>query len=176
MPADQPGLRPDPAGNLDVRSLGDRQIVMKRRFAAPPTLVFDALVTRALLLRWMHGPAGWRMVDCEIDAVEGGRYRYLWRGPHGESMSAQGVIQQIAPPTLFVTTEQFDDNWTGGEVISMFELAVDGTGTVLTNTATYTSQAARDAALGSGMKRGVEASYSHLDRLLTDQTEKGVNR
>jgi uncharacterized protein YndB with AHSA1/START domain len=165
----------DPARHFDVRRVGDRQIVMTRRFAAPPALVFDALVTPALLLGWMHGPPGWRMVDCEVDATEGGHYWYMWHGPDGESMTAEGVIQQIARPARLVVTERFDDNWTGGEVTSVFELAGDGDGTVLTNTSTYTSRSARDAACASGMERGVEASYAHLDRVLADQTQ-GVGR
>ena len=157
-----------PTGKLDIAGVGDRQIVMTRSFGAPPSLVFDALVLPSLLLQWMHGPAGWRMVDCEFDATVGGRYRYDWRGPHGQSMTATGVVEQIIRPTRLVTVELFDDNWTGGEVTAVFELTADGAGTLLTNTATYPSRSDRDAALASGMERGVHASYTHLDRLLAD--------
>ena len=156
-------------GNLDIAAVGDRQIVMKRGFAAPPPLVFDALVMPTLLLQWMHGPAGWRMVECDFEATEGGHYRYLWRGPDGQSMSAKGVVRQIIRPTRLITVEIFDDNWTGGEVTAVFELAAAGSGTLLTNTGTYPSRADRDAALGYGMGEGVAASYTHLDRLLSDQ-------
>lgn len=162
---------PRPAGKLDIVGVGDRQIVMTRGFAAPPSLVFDALVMPSLLLQWMHGPAGWRMVDCDFDATEGGRYRYVWRGPNGQSMTAKGVVRQIIRPTRLVTVELFDDNWTGGEVTAVFELTADGAGTLITNTATYPSRADRDAALASGMERGVDASYTHLDRLLTDHNQ-----
>ena len=106
-------------------AVGDRQIVMTRGFAAPPSLVFDALVTPSLLLQWMHGPAGWRMVECDFDATEGGRYRYLWRGPNGQSMTAKGVVREIIRPTRLVTVELFDDNWTGGEVTAVIELTAD---------------------------------------------------
>jgi uncharacterized protein (TIGR03086 family) len=153
---------------LDVIAVGDREIVMTRRFAAPRSLVFDALTTPELLLRWMHGPEGWRMVRCDVDPTVGGRYRYVWRGPNGERMTANGVFREITYPERLVTTEQFDDDWTGGEVVSVSELVADDGTTVLRHTATYTSRSARDAALESGMKHGVEASYAHLDDVLAD--------
>jgi len=158
-----------PAGKLEIVGVGDRQIVMTRGLAAPPSLVFDALVTPSLLLQWLHGPVGWRLVECDFDAIEGGRYRYLWRGPNGQSMAAKGVIRQIVRPTRLVTVEIFDDNWTGGEVTATTELTDDGAWTLLTNTGTYPSRTDRDAALASGMEHGVDASYTHLDHLLTDQ-------
>lgn len=159
---------------LDVAAVGDRQIVMTRRFAAPPALVFDALVTPELLRRWMHGPDGWQMIGCEFEATMGGRYRYEWRGPAGERMAAEGVVHEILRPERLVVTECFDDDWTGGEVLSVFELVVEGAGTRLAHTATYVSEGARDEALASGMERGVEASYDHLDRLLTATGVTGV--
>ncbi len=160
---------PRAAGTLVIAAAGDCQIVMTRGFAAPPSLVFDALVTPSLLMRWMHGPAGWLMVECEFDATEGGRYRYAWRGPDGQQMTAKGVVRQIIRPARLVTVELFDDNWTGGEVTAVSELAASGSGTLFTNTATYPSRADRDAALASGMERGVAAGYAHLDRLLDGQ-------
>ena len=127
---------PRSAVRLDIVGAGDRQIVMTRIFAAPPSPVFDALVMPSLLQQLMHGPAGWRMVDCDFDATEGGRYRYVWRGPNGQSMSAKGVVRQIIRPTRLVTVELFDDNWTGGEVTAVSELTAEGAGTLLTNTGT----------------------------------------
>jgi len=157
---------PGSGGGLEIRSEGERRIVMTRRFAARPEPVFEALTTPGLLLRWMHGPAGWRMVHCRFDARAGGRYRYVWRGPGGASMAAAGVIEEIVPPTRLVTIERFDDDWTGGDVTSVFALADDGDGTLLTVTSAYASAQARDAALATGMERGVEAGYARLDRIL----------
>lgn len=72
--------------DLEVMEVGDRQIVMTRCFAAPRSLVFDALITPDLLLRWMHGPEGWRMIRCEVDPTEGGpvpvRVARTQRGAH----------------------------------------------------------------------------------------------
>lgn len=157
-------------GRLELDAAGDCLIIMTRRFAAPPPLVFTALVTPALLLRWMHGPAGWLMVECDFEAIVGGRYRYEWDGPGGRSISAAGVVLEIDPPNRLVTKEVFDDSWTGGEVTAVTELAADGSDTVLTNTATYPSRAARDAALATGMEHGTEAGYVQLDRLLAHLT------
>ena len=96
-------------------------------------------------------------------------------GPRPAGKLDKGVVRQIIRPTRLVTVEQFGDNWTGGEVTAVFELTAEGAGTLLTNTATYPSRADRDAALASGMERGVDASYTHLDRLLTDH-HQGAQR
>ncbi|WP_285115157.1 SRPBCC domain-containing protein [Leifsonia sp. fls2-241-R2A-40a] len=157
-------------GALDIRSVGERDIVLSRRFAARPALVFEALTTPELLLRWMHGPDGWRMVECEFEATVGGRYRYVWHGPGGRSMAAAGVVEQLAPPTRLVTVERFEDDWTGGDVTSVITLSGDVESTLLTATSTHVSRAARDTALASGMERGVEAGYVRLDGLLAERT------
>jgi hypothetical protein len=64
----------------------------------------------------------------------------------------------------------------GGEVTAVSELTANGAGTLLTNSATYPSRADRDAALASGMEHGVDASYTHLDHLLTDHHHTGQDQ
>ena len=81
------------------------------------------------------------------------------------------LSERSVRPTRLVTVEHFDDNWTGGEVTAVTELTAAGAGTLLTNTGTYPSRADRDAALASGMERGVAAGYTHLDRLLADHQQ-----
>lgn len=156
---------------LDIVEVGDRQVVMTRAFAAPPALVFDALVMPSLLLKWMHGPAGWRMVECDFDATVGGRYRYVWRGPNGQLMTAKGVVRQVIRPKRLVTVEPSGDDRIQGHVTVVSEVTADRGGTLLTITATYPSPSARNTALGSGMVRGMDASFAQLDHLLTDHNQ-----
>lgn len=147
---------------LTLTTPADREIVMTRRFDAPLALVFDALTKPELLKRWLHGPEGWSLPVCEIDLRVGGTFRYVWRGPDGSEMGMAGVFREIAPPARMVHTELFDEDWTGGETLVTTELEEQDGRTTLTTTVVYTSRAARDGALKSGMEQGLGESYDRL--------------
>ena len=153
-------------GNMKVTTPTDREIVMTRVFDAPRNLVFDAHTKPELLKRWLHGPDGWLLTVCEIDLKVGGKYRYVWRHTDGREMGMGGVYREIVPPERLVTTELFDEDWTGGEVLGTLILSEQNGKTTLTNTLLYPSKDARDAVLKSGMERGVAASYDRLEGVL----------
>ena len=150
-------------GKLIVTTPTDREIVMTRVFDAPRNLVFDALTKPELVKRWLWGPDGWTMPVCEIDLRVGGKYRYVWRHADGREMGMGGVYREIVPPERVVSTELFDEDWTGGEVLGTLVLREQGGKTTLTQTLLYPSQEVRDNVLKSGMERGVAASYDRLD-------------
>lgn len=151
---------------LAVTTPSDREISMTRIFNAPRRLVFEAYTKPHLLSRWLLGPEGWTMPVCEIDLAVGGRYRYVWRHKDGREMAMGGVYREIVVPERLVTTELFDEDWTGGETLSTLVLVEQGGMTTMTTTVVYASQQARDGALRSGMTDGLEAGYSRLDDVL----------
>jgi Uncharacterized conserved protein len=151
---------------LDFAKSGDRAIVMTRSFDAPRGLVFDCHVRPDLLRRWLNGPDGWTMTVCDVDLSEGGPYRFEWEGPNGARMGMSGVHRDIAAPERVSNTQRFDHDPTGGEVRGTLGLAERDGRTFLTNTVTYPSPEARDAAVGFGMEQGVTASYNRLAALL----------
>jgi uncharacterized protein YndB with AHSA1/START domain len=153
-------------GNLKVTTSSDREIIMTRVFDAPRQLVFEAHTKPELLKRWLHGPDGWLLTVCEIDLKVGGKYRYVWRHTDGREMGMGGVYREIVPPERVVTTELFDEDWTGGEVLGTLILTEQNGKTTLTNTLLYPTKDSRDAVLKSGMERGVEASYDRLEGML----------
>jgi uncharacterized protein YndB with AHSA1/START domain len=155
-------------GTLKVTTPTEREIVMTRAFDAPRSLVFDALTKPDLLKRWFFGPEGWSLVVCEVDLRVGGAYRYVWRGPDGTDMGMRGVYREIVPPERIVTTELFDEDWTGGETLNTMTLIEQHGRTTLTNTVLYSSREARDNAVRSGMEDGVAASYDRLAELLEE--------
>ena len=106
------------AGSLKVATPGEREIAMTRVFNAPRQLVFKALTTPELLKRWLHGPDGWELVECQVDLRVGGVYRYLWRSTEGAEMGMGGTSREIVAPERIVTTELFDQGWTGGETLT----------------------------------------------------------
>lgn len=77
-----------------------------------------------------------------------------------------GVHREIVAPERLVTTQLFDQDWTGGETVGTLVLTEEGGRTTVTNTVLYVSREARDAALATGMAEGVEAGYQRLAELL----------
>lgn len=138
--------------------------MMTRAFDAPRSLLFDALTNVALLKRWFGLFGGWSLAVCEIDLKVGGPFRFVWRNPDGKSMGMSGLYREIVVPERVVHTELYDD-YPGESVVTTVLEEHEGQ-TTLTSTILYESKEIRDAALKSGMERGVTASYANLDRLL----------
>ncbi|KRA71846.1 ATPase [Caulobacter sp. Root656] len=153
-------------GKLTVDTPDDLKIVITRAFDAPRDLVFNCITTPDLVKRWMTGPPGWTMPVCEIDLRVGGKYRYVWRNAEGQDMGMGGIYREISRPERIVSNELFDEDWTGGETVATMTLAERDGRTTLTTTVAYSSTAARDAALRSGMTEGMEMGYANLDALL----------
>jgi len=153
---------------LELTTPTEREIVIRRRFDAPPDLIFDCFTTPALLRRWLLGPPGWSMPECEIEARVGGRYRYVWRHEDGRSMGVTGVIREVSRPERLVSTELFDEDWTGGETLVTLALSTENGRTLLTQTVLYSSQAARDGAVFTGMAEGMDLGFDRLDTVLAE--------
>ena len=157
------------SSTLKVTTPTDREIAMTRVFDAPRALVFEALTTPALLMRWFMGPPGWTLDVCEVDLRVGGAYRYVWRGKTGE-MGMGGVFTEITPPERIVATEAFDQPWyPGNSAVVTQALSEKGGKTTLTLTVRYESKEARDAVLKSPATSGVEGTYDRLAEFLATQ-------
>ena len=164
------------ASKLHVSAKSDREVVMSRAFDAPRRLVFDAHTKPALVKRWLLGPPGWTMPVCEIDLRVGGKYRYVWRNADGRDMAMSGVYREIASPARLVSSELFDDDWTGGEAIATTEFSERGAETIVTTTVLYSSTQARDGAMATGMADGMEMGYDRLDELLASSSGQSATR
>ncbi|MDQ8756633.1 SRPBCC family protein [Sphingosinicella sp. LHD-64] len=151
---------------VTVVAKGEREIVITRAFDAPRHLVFEAHTVPQLLRRWFTGPDGWALTTCEIDLRAGGAYRYEWTHQDGRIMGMGGTFREVDPPARLVSSELFDEDWTGGETINTTTFEEAAGRTTLTTTVLYASAQARDGALGSNMEAGIAASYARLDALL----------
>ena len=150
-----------------LQAAGDRQIVITREFAASRRTLFGGLTRPELVRRWLLGPPGWSMVECQIDLQVGGAYRYVWRHVDGRELGMGGEYRDIALPAPLVHTERFDMPWYVGNALVTTELAEHNGRTSLTGTVEYESAAARDSVLASGMEAGAVASYDRLEALLS---------
>jgi uncharacterized protein YndB with AHSA1/START domain len=156
------------SGTLKVTTPSDREIQMTRVFDAPRVLVFEAWTKPGLVKRWLYGPDDWRLVVCEMDLQVGGATRFVWRQRDGKEkdMGMSGVFREIAPPERLVFTENWDEDWTGGEVLNTLTFTEHDGRTTMTQTVLYSSRAARDGALKTGMEHGAAVSYDRLAELL----------
>ena len=142
----------------------DREVEFTRVLDAPRQLVFDAWTQPKHIQQWMLGPEGWTMPECKIDLRVGGSWRYVWRKADGAEMAMGGTVREVKSPELLVTTEQWGPEWP--ETINTLRLTESGGRTTATLTVTYPSKEARDAALKTGMKEGMDPSFARLEELL----------
>lgn len=151
----------------EVTTPSDREVRVVRRFKASARRVFDAYTQPALLKRWMLGPPGWSMPECEVDLREGGAYRYLWRADDGSAeFGSEGVYLEISAPHRIVQTQRMFGAPAGPmaeEVRCALEFRDDAGGSVMTATFLCPSRENRDAVLATGMARGMEQSYARLE-------------
>ncbi len=154
------------SGTLKVTTPSDSEIAMMRVFDAPRHLVFEAWTKPELVKRWLYGPDDWRLAVCEMDLRVGGATRFVWRDGDGKEIGMSGVFREIAPPDRLVFTEIWDEDWTGGEARNTIVFTEHAGKTTLTQTVLYSSRAARDGALKTGMEHGAAVSYDRLAELL----------
>ncbi len=150
---------------LTLTTEGDRYIVVTRRFAAPPALVYRAHTDAALVKKWMLGPEGWSMPVCINDARPGGKIRYEWTDGKGGGFYLTGEYLELTPNSRIVHVERMHlpDPTPDNHVTTMF--VADGAGTLMTMRMTVPSAEVRAAMLATGMDQGMEASYVRLDAM-----------
>jgi uncharacterized protein YndB with AHSA1/START domain len=146
--------------SLTITMPSEREVMMTRVFDAPSRLVFDAWTKPEHVPQWMLGPEGWTMPVCEIDLRPGGAWHFVRRRADGTEMEMRGVYREVTPPSRLVSTESWGGDWP--ETLNTVVLTEKNGKTTMTLTILYPSMEARDAALKTGMKDGVEMSFNRL--------------
>lgn len=149
---------------LILETEGDRFVVVKRYFAAPPEAVYRAHTEPELVQQWMLGPEGWTMPVCLMETKPGGKIRYEWSDGKGNGFYLTGEYIELDPPHRIVHVERMHlpDPTPDNHVESTF--TKQGEGTLLTMRMTLPSAEVRAAMLATGMEHGMEASYQRLER------------
>lgn len=150
---------------LSLEVEGDREVVVTRRFEAPPEAVYRAHIEPELLQKWVLGPEGWTMPVCVSDPRPGGAIRFEWVNPDGGGFYLTGEYVSLEPHRRVVHIERMHvpDPTPDNRVETCFE--PDGDGTLLTVRMTLPSEEARRAMLDTGMAEGMETSYARLDAM-----------
>ena len=150
---------------MTLETVGDSNIVVKRRFNATPEIVYRAHTEPKLIQQWLLGPEGWKMPVCINDARPGGKFRYEWTNGKGGGFHITGEFIKLEPFTRIVHVERMHlpDTTPDNHVETRFDQ--DGTGTLMTMLMTLPDPKTRAAMLTSGMEKGMEASYVRLEGL-----------
>ena len=151
---------------LSLKTEDDRYVVVSRRFAAPPALIFQAHIDPALIQKWMLGPVGWSMPVCICEARPKGRIRYEWSNGKGGDFYITGELLELEPYSRIVHVERMflPDPTPDSQVETRFDS--DGDGTLMTMRITVRDAETRKQMLSSGMERGLEASYARLEQTI----------
>lgn len=156
------------SNKLTLTTEGDTHVVVTRRFAAKPELVFRAHTDPRIVQQWCLGPDGWTMPVCINEARPGGRIRYEWANADGGGFFLTGEYVAVEPHSRLVHIERMHlpDPTPDNHVETRFE-AVDG-GTLMTMRMTLPNAETRTMMLASGMDQGMEASYQRMESVLAN--------
>ena len=148
---------------MTLTTEGDRYVVVKRRFAAPPEAVYRAHTEPKLIQKWMLGPEGWTMPVCICEARANGKIRYEWSNGKGGGFHLTGEFLELEPHHRIVHVERMHlpaatpDN----HIETKFD--PDGAGTLMTMRMTLPDAETRARMLATGMEHGMETSYVRLE-------------
>jgi len=151
----------------DTQILSDTQVRVARVIGGTVDQVWQAHHDSDQLRRWLTGPDGWEMTECELTDQVGGSYHYSW-APAGGGEGAFGLggeLIESAPPHREVTTERMLGT-DGPSTLNETTLTPTSGGTLLSTVITYPDAELRDQILGTGMVDGMEASYARMEREL----------
>lgn len=143
--------------------LDDQHVRLTRLVEGSRELVWRAHHEPELLKKWLLGPDGWQMVECEV----GDTYRYVWQqGDDAETrFGFEGETVLSEPTWRAVTTEKMI-GMDGPSTLNDLQLYEEDGATLLTLLIEYPDKETRDMILATGMTEGMEASYARLEASL----------
>lgn len=153
---------------VSVERRGDRELVVRRMFDAPPSTVFRAWSRPELFRRWWvpKSVSGVSLVSCGMDVRTGGKYRLEFGTDGPDTMAFHGKYLEVVPDERIVWTN--DEGEEGAITTVTFE--DQGGKTLLTFHELYPSAEALEEAL-QGSAAGLPEQLDQLDELLSGMGE-----
>ncbi|WP_343685065.1 SRPBCC family protein [Asticcacaulis sp.] len=147
--------------------VGDREIVIHRRFAAPARIVFEAYTRADLVARWWAPNAlGVEIVSTEADVRKGGRFRYVIRPRGGEPIGFNGEYREVTPHSRIVYSQVYEPMADLGEVVITVTLTEADGQTDVRFSELCPSVHVRDGIIASGMESGMRNTFDQLEELV----------
>ncbi len=146
-----------------VERKGDRDLVVRRTFNAPPSMVYKAWSQPDLFRRWWmpKSVASVSLVGCDMDVRTGGKYRLEYSAGGPETMAFYGKYLEVVPNERIVWTN--DEGEEGAVTTVTFE--DQGGKTLLTFHEVYPSPEALEEAM-QGSAAGLPEQLDQLDDVL----------
>lgn len=152
---------------LTLATEGDTHVIVTRRFAAPPEMVYRAHTDAKIVQKWLLGPPGWTMPVCINEAKPGGKIRYEWSNGQG-GFYLTGEYISLSPNKIVHVERMFmPDQTPDNHIETQFESDGAG-GTLMTMRMTVPNKETRAAMLATNMDKGMEASYARLEEMVED--------
>jgi uncharacterized protein YndB with AHSA1/START domain len=151
------------SGTATVELPTDDQILIKREFAAPKHLVYEAFTTPEHVRRWWHAKRG-EVTVAEIDLRVGGTWRYSMVTEDGFEVAFHGEYREIVPNERIVSTEVFE-GMPDAEALNTMTLTEENGRTTLTILVEHESKEHRDAHIESGMEAGMQDALDLLEQV-----------
>jgi uncharacterized protein YndB with AHSA1/START domain len=150
--------------DLTVTRTSDAEITVRRRFAAAPSKVFEALTSPSQLRQWMNA-AGRELIECNVDLRPGGSYRYVFKAGKGSTFGMYGKYREVIPGRRIVHTEAYDGyDWE--PLVTTTDLSEDDTGgTAMVMTIRYPSKEICDTDYPN-IESGTADGFKRLDKVL----------
>jgi uncharacterized protein YndB with AHSA1/START domain len=153
-----------------IQDLPGKKIVVTREFDAPPEKVWRAYTESELLDKWW-APKPWSIKTQTLDFRPGGIWHFCMTGPDGTRYWWRVDYTAIDPRRSITTTGGAADenaNLTGGTppMGRFTEFIGTPTGTLVSITIKFQTEADLQAMAASGMLAGTTATFNHLEELL----------
>lgn len=145
-------------------------ILIKRDFAAPIHLVWEAWSTADIIDQWW-APEGWECKTKSMKFEEGGMRLYLMTGSNGEEHWGINTYAKIQIQEYFSGKDCFSDsegNIKDEYPNSDYEITFgekEGK-TIITHLSTYSNLRQLEASLEYGFEDGMTKAFEGLDRIL----------
>ncbi len=146
--------------------LAPLSLILTRRFAAPISLVFEALSDPKHMKHWC-APEGCSVADCTLDPRPGGRWRLGMNWPDGSLHRQGGVVELVEPGRRIVYTFAWEDESGAPEhesVVSMTLRELDGQTELRFHQAFFESASSRDSH-SEGWASTLDGLARHLEKL-----------
>jgi uncharacterized protein YndB with AHSA1/START domain len=156
-----------PVNRTTVERRSDRELVLTRTINGPARIVFEAWTKPEYLKRWWAPRSlGVKLFSCEADARIGGSYRFVFGREESQAMAFSGTYREVTPYSRIVCTQINEPMRSAGEAIVTTTFDEQDGKTQLVLSVLYPSKESLDAAMASGMERGMRETYEQLEELV----------